>query len=143
MTNSNDGTQLSFLNNWLDAHIQDAQNVLRKPLLITEFGKSLKDPGYDNNKRDALFSMVYSKIYLSARNAGAAAGGLFWQLFAPGMDNYRDGYEVVLGETPSTTNVIVGQCRKLHYLGKIFARANNLDKAKRAKEMRMRQGRGN
>lgn len=143
MANSNDDAQLSFLSNWLDAHIQDAQDVLRKPLLITEFGKSLKDPGYNNNQRDALFSMVYSKIYLSARNEGSAAGGLFWQLFAPGMDNYRDGYEVVLGETPSTTNVITAQCKKLHYLGRMFARANNLDKAERAKEMRKRQGTGN
>ncbi|KAF3334817.1 mannan endo-1,4-beta-mannosidase 1-like protein [Carex littledalei] len=143
MANSNDDAQLSFLSNWLDAHIQDAQDVLRKPLLITEFGKSLKDPGYNNNQRDALFSMVYSKIYLSARNEGAAAGGLFWQLFVPGMDNYSDGYEVVLGETPSTTNVITAQCKKLHYLRRMFARANNLDKAERAKEMRERQGRGN
>ncbi|KAJ3704321.1 hypothetical protein LUZ61_008026 [Rhynchospora tenuis] len=143
MANTNDDAQLSFLNNWLDAHIEDAQNVLHKPLLITEFGKSLKDPNYNNNQRDALFSTIYSKIYLSARNGGAAAGGLFWQLFAPGMDNYRDGYEVILGEIPSTTNVITSQCRKLHYLGRAFARAHNLDKAKRAKEMRMRQGRGN
>ncbi|KAJ3670802.1 hypothetical protein LUZ60_008228 [Juncus effusus] len=143
ISNSNDGAQLGFLNNWLDTHIQDSQNTLHKPLLITEFGKSLKDPGYNNNQRDLLFGTVFSKIYQSASTGGAAAGGLFWQLFAPGMENYSDGYEVILGQTPSTTDVIVTQCRRLHYLGKSLTRAHHFAKANREKEMRMRQGGGN
>nr|CAD1823861.1 unnamed protein product [Ananas comosus var. bracteatus] len=139
LSNTNDQTQLSFLDNWLNTHIQDAQNILKKPLLVTEFGKSWKDPGYSNNERDSLFSTVYSKIYQSARTGGATGGGLFWQLLAAGMDSYRDGYEVILGENPSTTNVITVQCRRLHYLGKLFARARNIRKIKKAKAMRMKQ----
>ncbi|KAH7651119.1 Mannan endo-1,4-beta-mannosidase protein [Dioscorea alata] len=141
MTSANDQTQLSFLNNWLDTHIQDAHNVLRKPLLLTEFGKSWKDPGYSNSQRDALFSIVYSKIYYSARTGGATAGGLFWQLLAQGMDSYRDGYEIILNENTSTNNIITSQCRKLRYLGKLFTRARNIERLKRAKAIRNNQWR--
>ena len=40
-------------------------------------------------------------------------GGLFWQLMAQGMDAFRDGYEVVLEEIPSTARVIAQQSHKL------------------------------
>ena len=136
LSNSNDQSQLSFLSSWLDAHIADAQRTLRKPLLITEFGKSWKDPGYSSGERDALFGMVYAKIYDSARTGGATVGGLFWQLMAEGMDSYRDGYEVVLGEVPSTTGVITSQSRRLHFVGKAFARTRDVQRAKQAQEMR-------
>ncbi|KAL5228835.1 hypothetical protein ABZP36_017100 [Zizania latifolia] len=123
LSNKDEQAQLSFLGRWLDAHIADARAVLRKPLLIAEFGKSWKDPGYSSGQRDALYGVVYAKIYESARRGGATVGGLFWQLMAAGMDSYRDGYEVVFGEAPSTTGVITTQSRRLHFLGKAFARA--------------------
>uniref|UniRef100_A0A0D9V3T4 mannan endo-1,4-beta-mannosidase n=1 Tax=Leersia perrieri TaxID=77586 RepID=A0A0D9V3T4_9ORYZ len=125
LSSKNDQEQQGFMGRWLDAHIADAQQVLRKPLLIAEFGKSWKDPGYSSAQRDALYGMVYAKIYASARGGGAAAGGLFWQLMAPGMDSYRDGYEVVFGEaqSASTAGVITTQSRRLRFLTKSFARA--------------------
>ncbi|XP_074572465.1 mannan endo-1,4-beta-mannosidase 1-like [Curcuma longa] len=110
-------SQLAFLNNWLDAHIDDARNVLRKPLLVAEFGKSTKDPGFSTDQRDAVFRAVYSKIYASARTGGATAGSLFWQLMAQGMESYGDGYEIVLGESaPTTTRLIAAQSRQLRLL---------------------------
>ncbi|XP_073008037.1 mannan endo-1,4-beta-mannosidase 1 [Typha latifolia] len=139
LSNSDDQTQLAFLANWLNAHFRDSQRILRKPLLITEFGKSWKDPGFSNGKRDALFNAVYSKIYQSARNGGASAGGLFWQLLVQGMDSYRDGYEIILGETPSTTAVITFQCKRLHYLSKLYARTRDVEKLKKAQAMRMKK----
>lgn len=116
---SNDRSQLSFLKDWLDIHLRDACDVLQKPLLVTEFGKSCKDPGFSNDERDAMFRTVYSKVYLSARTGGATAGSLFWQLLAQGMDSYRDGYEVILGESPSTTRVITLQSHKLRTIAKL------------------------
>jgi mannan endo-1,4-beta-mannosidase len=72
--------------------------VLQKPLLVVEFGKSRRDPGYGSDaQRDAVFGTVYAKVYQSARAAGLLAGALFCQLLAVGMDSYGDGYEVVLG----------------------------------------------
>lgn len=121
LSSSSDQSQLAFLNGWLDVHISDARNILRKPLLLTEFGKSRKDSGFSDYQRDAFFNTIYTKIYWSARTGGPASGGLFWQLLAPGMDSYRDGYEIVMGETPATTNLITMHCRRLRNLGKLYS----------------------
>ncbi|CAA3000822.1 mannan endo-1,4-beta-mannosidase 7 [Olea europaea subsp. europaea] len=143
LSSSNNENQLSFLNNWLDGHIQDAQFVLNKPILITEFGKSLKDPGFSSYQRDVLFNTVYYKIYASARHGGAAAGGLFWQLLTEGMDSFRDGYEIVLSENSSTANVISQQAHKLDQIRKIFARMRNFEMWRRARRaQRLARNRG-
>lgn len=125
LSGSNEQSQLSFLKNWLGAHIQDAQNILRKPVLLTEFGKSWKDPGFSTYQRDQQFNAVYAQIYWSARRGGAAAGGLFWQLLTGGMDSFRDGYDLVLSENPSTASVIALQSRKLYQIRKMFRRIIN------------------
>jgi mannan endo-1,4-beta-mannosidase len=129
------------LNNWLDTHIQDAQNILRKPILIAEFGKSWKDPGFSTYQRDLVFNTVYYKIYSSAKRGGAAAGGLFWQLLTEGMGNFHDGYEIVLGQPSSTANVIAQQAHKLNQIRKIFLRMRNVERWKRARAARARRGR--
>lgn len=126
MTSESDEAQLSFLSNWLESHIQDAQGILQKPLLFAEFGKSSRDPGYDTKKRDELLSVVYSAIYSSATGGGAAAGGLFWQLLTEGMDNFRDGYEIIFNESPSTDGIVVEQSRKLNKIRRMYARMRNL-----------------
>ncbi|KAL9461623.1 hypothetical protein AB3S75_004589 [Citrus x aurantiifolia] len=142
LSSSNDRDQLSFLNNWLDTHIQDAQHILRKPILLAEFGKSRKDPGYSTYQRDVMFNTVYYKIYSSAKRGGAAAGGLFWQLLTEGMEAFRDGYEIVLSQSPSTANVITQQAHKLYQIRKIFARMRNVERWKRSRGMRRRQRQG-
>ncbi|KAJ1384901.1 Glycoside hydrolase, family 5 [Sesbania bispinosa] len=112
--------QISFLGRWLNEHIQDAQNTIHKPVLIAEFGISTKSIGSDSKLRDQFFSTAYSAIYSSASGGGAAAGGLFWQLLAEGMDSFRDGYEVVLGESPSTANLIAQESQKLNRIRKMY-----------------------
>ncbi|KAE8819500.1 Mannan endo-1,4-beta-mannosidase 1 [Hordeum vulgare] len=50
-------------------------------LLIAEFGKSQRDPGFSSAQRDAQFGMVYAKIYQSARKGGprwAGSSGSSW-----------------------------------------------------------------
>ncbi|XP_065880800.1 mannan endo-1,4-beta-mannosidase 7-like [Euphorbia lathyris] len=130
LPSSDDKSLLSFLDNWLSNHIEDAQNVLRKPLLFTEFGKSSKTAAY--NQRDLLFNTVYSAIYSSARGGGAAAGGMFWQLMTEGMDSFRDGYEVIFSENPSTANIIVDQSRKLNKIRRMYVKLRNIAKWKKA-----------
>ncbi|XP_022132099.1 mannan endo-1,4-beta-mannosidase 7-like [Momordica charantia] len=129
--------QLTFLNTWLNDHIQDAQNILHKPVLFAEFGKSTKYSGSD--QRDQLFNAVYSAVYSSARTGGAAVGGLFWQLLVEGMDSFRDGYEVVLNENLSTANLISQESQKLIHIRKMYAKLRNIEKLKRAKEIRRAQ----
>lgn len=139
LSSSNDQKQLSFLNNWLDAHIQDAQNILRKPLLLAEFGKSSKDPGFNTYERDQLFNTVYNKIYASAKRGGVAAGSLFWQLLTNGMDSFHDGYEIIMSQSSSTTNLIAQHSHRLYQIRRIFARMRNVERWKKARAARRSQ----
>ncbi|XP_024974705.1 mannan endo-1,4-beta-mannosidase 7 [Cynara cardunculus var. scolymus] len=139
LTSYDDQSQLNFLNDWLRTHIQDAQYVLKKPLLLTEFGKSAKDPNFSTYQRDRLFNLVYNNIYMSAKHGGAAAGGLFWQLLAEGMESFGDGYDIVLSQASSTTNLISQQGHKLYQVRKIFARMRNVQRWKRARAARRAQ----
>lgn len=112
-------------------HTQDAQNILKMPVLYTEFGTSYKKPGFSVSKRDQIFSSVYSAIYASASRGGAAAGSLFWQLMATNMANYGDGYDIVLNESGSTTRIIGQQSQKLLRIRR--KRRYNMEKLRRKK----------
>ena len=126
LSGSSTDSQIAFLKTWLNDHIQDAQNVLKKPLLLAEFGKT-------GAQRDELFNTVYAAIYSSASAGGSAAGGLFWQLLSQGMDSFRDGYEVVLSDSTSTATLIALESQRLNRIRKMHARLRNLEKLKRAK----------
>lgn len=134
LTGQDNEVQLNFLNNWLRVHIEDSQTILKKPLLFAEFGKTSKGSGYTPQQRDILFNTVYSSIFSSARGGGVAAGGLFWQLLAEGMDSLRDGYEIIFSESPSVSDIIMQQSRRLNKIRKMYARLKNIDKWKRARE---------
>ncbi|XP_027109757.1 mannan endo-1,4-beta-mannosidase 4-like [Coffea arabica] len=116
--NSNDETQAQFVDRWIKEHIDDSKYLLEKPLLLTEFGKSSRSPGYQVAKRDAYLSHVYDTIYACAatRGGGVCGGNLFWQVMAQGMESWGDGYEIVLEENPSTVEVIAQQSNRLSSL---------------------------
>ncbi|BBH09096.1 Glycosyl hydrolase superfamily protein [Prunus dulcis] len=116
LSGESEEAQAGFVDRWVQAHIQDCNTVVKKPLLVAEFGKSYKLPGYVLQKRDAYFGKIYSDIYSSASRGGSCVGGLFWQLMAPNMDTFGDGYEVVLEQSPTTATVIAQQSRKLNGL---------------------------
>ncbi|KAF7154603.1 hypothetical protein RHSIM_Rhsim01G0197400 [Rhododendron simsii] len=101
---SDEEARAAFVEKWIQAHIQDSKSVIQKPILLSEFGKSSKSAGYSVAMRDNYFQSIYNTVYTCARTGGPCGGGLFWQLLAPGMDNFRDGYEVVLEESPSTAS---------------------------------------
>ncbi|KDP28371.1 hypothetical protein JCGZ_14142 [Jatropha curcas] len=113
LPNSSEEEQAAFVDKWIKAHIQDSNIVLKKPLIIGEFGKSSKYPGFSLSKRDSYFGVIYSAIYNSAKSGGPFCGGIFWQLMVQGMESWGDGYQVVLEESPSTASVIAQQSRKL------------------------------
>lgn len=108
---SNEAAQVAFVDKWLQTHIEDAKNVLGKPVVVGEFGKSCRS--YSVAERDSYLSKMYNAIYSSASSGGPCAGGLFWQLMAQGMDNFYDGYEVVFQTSPSTTRIIDQQSHKM------------------------------
>lgn len=131
-------SQLSFLNSWANDHIQDAQNVLHKPILFAEFGWSSKQSGYMTNQRDQVFNTIYSAIYSSAIGGGAATGGLFWQLLAQGMESFNDGYGITLSESSSTVSLIAQESHKLIQIGNMYVRLRNIERLKKARKVKKR-----
>ncbi|KAK9289459.1 hypothetical protein L1049_007614 [Liquidambar formosana] len=97
---------IQFINSWMQAHIDDAENILGMPVVFAEFGVSTKDPGYNSSFRDTLISTVYKNLLNSTKKGGSGGGSLLWQLFPDGTDYMDDGYAVVLSESPSTSNII-------------------------------------
>ncbi|XP_010943133.3 putative mannan endo-1,4-beta-mannosidase 9 [Elaeis guineensis] len=102
---SSDDAQLAFMKSWIQAHIEDS-TTLQKPFIVSEFGRSSRSSGYTVDVRDSYFKTVYDAIYSSAKSGGPCTGGLFWQVLAEGMDGFKDGYEVIFSESPSTTSII-------------------------------------
>ncbi|KAI7745908.1 hypothetical protein M8C21_005536 [Ambrosia artemisiifolia] len=113
-------SQMTFMQKWMSSHYEDSRNVLKKPLVIGEFGKSSKDPEYSVNKRDAYMNAVYRNIYMEARSGGTVGGSLVWQLMADGMGSYGDGYEIILSENPSTDGIISQQSHAMTSLSRLL-----------------------
>ncbi|KAJ9147055.1 hypothetical protein P3X46_029259 [Hevea brasiliensis] len=93
--------------------IQAIQNLNPGIEIGTDFIANNRIPGIDfatvhlypdqcTYQRDLMFNTVYYKIYSPAKRGGATSGGLFWQLITERMDNFRDGYEIILTERSST-----------------------------------------
>lgn len=110
-------SRLDFLRKWLIDHLEDAQNILRKPLILGEFGKPTNIPGYTQAQRDAVFNATFDTIYESAQKGGPAAGALFWHVISDGMTNFKDPLSIVLSENSTTVNIITEESRKLGLIG--------------------------
>ncbi|OAY62609.1 Mannan endo-1,4-beta-mannosidase 1 [Ananas comosus] len=113
LSNWTNEEQLRYLRDWTQAHVEDSAALVKKPLLFTEFGKSLRDSGSGVPQRDALLEAAFDSIYGSAQNGGPLAGGLFWQLLTDGMDGLKDGYEIILSLNSSTSKIISNQSLRL------------------------------
>ncbi|KAK3229733.1 hypothetical protein Dsin_001614 [Dipteronia sinensis] len=108
-----DDAQMQFPLRWMTNHWTDSKNMIKKPLIFSELGKSNRDPGYNINVRDSFLNTVYTNIYNLAKNGGTMGGALVWQLVAQGMEPYFEGYEVVLFPNLSTRNVIAQQSKQM------------------------------
>ncbi|GFY96836.1 glycosyl hydrolase superfamily protein [Actinidia rufa] len=83
------------------------------PLVIAEFGKTSKDPGYNLNSRDSFMNVVYANMDSLGQSGGIIGGSLVWQLVEGGMEPYHDGYEIVLSENSSIDGVLSKQSRQM------------------------------
>lgn len=113
---ASDQARDEFVKKWIGAHIEDCNSIVRKPLLIAEFGKSSYSAGFSVEARDEYFSSIFNMFYKSARNGGSCSGTTFWQVMAEGMENWGDGYQVVLDQNPSTAAVISQQSQRISSL---------------------------
>ncbi|GJW92042.1 putative mannan endo-1,4-beta-mannosidase 9 [Tanacetum coccineum] len=111
-----DDARAKFVEKWIKAHIDDCDSILRKPLLIEEFGKSSWSSGYTVKARDEYFGNIFNWAYESAQTGGSCSGTTFWQVMAEGMENWGDGYQVVLEESPTTAALIAQQSQKIDSL---------------------------
>ncbi|KAL6498393.1 Mannan endo-1,4-beta-mannosidase 2 [Orobanche hederae] len=127
LSGKSDNEQMVFMERWMSNHLEDAMTILKKPLIIAEFGKSSKDPGFSLNERDLYMGNVYRDIYRYARSGGGTmSGSLVWQLMAQGMDEYYDGYGIVLAQCPSTAGIMSRQSHAMTSLSHVF-RMNNIN----------------
>ncbi|KAL2231792.1 UNVERIFIED_CONTAM: Mannan endo-1,4-beta-mannosidase 2 [Sesamum indicum] len=127
LSGKSDDEQMGFMERWMSSHLEDAKTILKKPLVIAEFGKSSKDPGFSLNQREVYMENVYRDIYRFARRGGGTmSGSLVWQLMAQGMDGYHDGYEIILSQTPSTARIISRQSHAMNTLSHLFTNNHRL-----------------
>jgi len=109
--------KLEFLGKWVKAHNEDAEKILRMPMLVTEFGLSEQKPGYSEDKREAFYSIVYDQVYATAQTQqGGAAGALQWQLLPSAMSDWNDGYAIDPASGSSICNLISQQSERLKAL---------------------------
>ncbi|KAL3845718.1 hypothetical protein ACJIZ3_003121 [Penstemon smallii] len=120
LTGKSEEEQMGFMERWMSNHWDDSRTILKKPLVIAEFGKSSKDPGFSINERDLYIGNVYRDIYKFARTGGTMSGSLVWQLMAQGMDSYYDGYQIVLSQNLSTAGIISRQSHDMNALSHII-----------------------
>ncbi|KAL3622442.1 hypothetical protein CASFOL_033853 [Castilleja foliolosa] len=118
LPNTTETIKAKFVQKWIKAHIDDSQSVLHKPILLTEFGKSLNSTNHNTSARDAYFRNIYNRVFNNARSGGACGGALFWQVMAIGMKSWSDTYDVVLEQSNSTDAVIKKQSERMAFLSK-------------------------
>ncbi|KAI5077413.1 hypothetical protein GOP47_0007237 [Adiantum capillus-veneris] len=109
-----------FAEKWVASHIEDASNVLHKPVLFTEFGVSDQTDGYDAKHRVEVTDIVYDKIFESAKERGAGAGALVWQFLVEGVDRFHDEFTIIPWREPNFYKAIVEQSCKLYNLSDIY-----------------------
>eukprot|EP00899_Mesostigma_viride_P013206 jgi/Mesvir1/21887/Mv01956-RA.1 len=93
--------ELEFLSRWNAAHIEDAQNILRMPVVGAEFGHRATGPSDTLDERVRVFDGIYRATQESAASGGPAAGALFWLLNAQGTADWN-GYGVTAGQVTNT-----------------------------------------
>ncbi|XP_028801298.1 mannan endo-1,4-beta-mannosidase 5-like [Neltuma alba] len=119
LSGQNNTDQMTFMQRYMISHWNDTRTIIKKPLVMTEFGKSKKDAGFNISVRDSCMNDVYSRIYDMARKGGTFAGGMVWQLVDEDMDSFSDGYEIVLSQDNSTSSVISEQSSRMIELNSI------------------------
>ncbi|KAL8228530.1 hypothetical protein R6Q57_016116 [Mikania cordata] len=109
--------KLKFVADWMHSHIEDGDQVLKKPVMFTEFGLSDLSKGFDPSQRDEFYKIVFDVIYKSAKKKGSGAGSFAWQFLVEGMDEFNDDFGIVPWKRDTTYRIITRHtCRlaKIH-----------------------------
>lgn len=98
--------KLKFVADWMHSHIEDAEQVINKPVMFTEFGLSELNKGFDPSQRDEFYKVVFDVIYESAKKKGAGGGSFAWQFLVEGMDEFNDDFGIVPWKRAETYRII-------------------------------------
>lgn len=99
------------------SHIEDGDNELKKPVVVTEFGLSDENKDFDHSQRDKFNKVILDIIYKSAKKNRSGAGSFVWQFFVEGMEEANDDFGMVPWKRPETYKLFTEQsCRlaRLH-----------------------------
>lgn len=114
---SSEQNQLAYLQRWIQSHINLTSTMLKKPLLISGFGKSVENSSIP--QRNKMLEEAYNIIYNSAKEGGILHGGLVWNLINRGMSEMNDGYQIVLSDDSSTAQIMHQQSQRMNALNDI------------------------
>ncbi|KAL9659859.1 hypothetical protein QQ045_024668 [Rhodiola kirilowii] len=87
----------SFVRNWMQSHTDDAENILKMPVVFAELGVSTHAQGYTTTYRDSVYSLVYKELLTYTRKGGSGAASLMWQFFPNGTNHMDDSRRVCCG----------------------------------------------
>ncbi|GAU27148.1 hypothetical protein TSUD_104570 [Trifolium subterraneum] len=106
-------TQLKFISKWMLSHIEDGDQVLKKPVLFSEYGLSKKNQDFTVSARENMYDTILNIVYKSAKRNRSGAGSLVWQFLASGMEDYSDDYGIFPSESPSIQSLFIKHSCKL------------------------------
>jgi len=88
--------EASFQKSWILEHMEEAEEILGKPLLLEEFGKAVRS-AEDTEKRNDVFSAAHELVEDSVRENRALKGSLFWN-WETDLIRSPGAYEVNAGD---------------------------------------------
>ncbi|KAG6390213.1 hypothetical protein SASPL_147945 [Salvia splendens] len=119
--------QKEFMERWMWNHWEDARYILKKPLVIAEFGRRSKDGLVE---RDLYIGSIYRDVFRYATSGGTMSVVGQWKLDMASdgtrMDDYHDGYEIILSQSPSTSGIISRQSHAMNALMSQFFTRDNI-----------------
>ncbi|KAI3844428.1 hypothetical protein C5167_009063 [Papaver somniferum] len=105
--------QLAFVRKWVSSHIDDGEKILKKPVLISEFGMSNLNKFYTQTNREQNYKIIFDLMHRSARKKKSGAGAFIWQFLVKGMEAYGDDFGFIPTENPSLYKLIAKHSCKL------------------------------
>lgn len=95
LTNVDDEKRVQFARRWINCHVDVCTQLLRKPLVLAEFGWKL-------DGRAAYYDKVYEQIVSHAKAGHAITGSCFWMTASSAYPDY-DGMTVYFRPPTSET----------------------------------------
>lgn len=98
---------MKFVSKWMLSHIEDGDNVLKKPVLFSEYGLSDTVKNFSLSDREKMYKTILDITHKSAKKNRSGAGALVWQFLVGGMTEFIDDFGMVPWERSSTYSLFI------------------------------------